>query len=96
MTESPGYIENPKPIDPKEFEHLEPAGEVEYYEPPQTFEPPEDFEPDDDFEDEHSKEEVGGVGGIVNYDEELAPEGWEYVEGESSPPADELKPVEGD
>jgi len=93
MSETEGYID-PKPVDPKEFEHLEPAGDVQYVPAPDT--EPEDFEPDDDYEDEHSKEEVGGVGGIVNYDEELAPEGWEYVEGESSPPADELKPVEGD
>lgn len=46
---------------------------------------PEDFEPDDDYDDEHSKENSGGPGGIVNYDEELQPEGWKYVEGVSTP-----------
>lgn len=43
-----------------------------------------DFVPDDD-EYEHSAEDVGGPGGIANYEPELAPEGWEYVEGESTP-----------
>lgn len=50
---------------------------------------PTDFEPDDDFDpDEHSKQTTGGPGGIVNYDEDLYPEGWQYVEGESSPPVE--------
>ena len=46
---------------------------------------PADFEPDDDWENEHSKDETGGPGGIVNYDESLAPEDWRYVEGVSTP-----------
>jgi len=29
-------------------------------------EEPEDFEPEDDWDDEHSKEEVGGPGGVEN------------------------------
>ena len=44
-----------------------------------------DFEPDADWVDEHGKNETGGPGGVVNYDEKLRPEGWEYVEGESTP-----------
>lgn len=44
---------------------------------------PTDFEPDGDYE--HDKEDVGGPGGIVNYEEKFQPEGWVYVEGESTP-----------
>ena len=50
-----------------------------------TYLEPEDFEPDENFEDEHAREETGGPGGIINYPESFYPEGWEYVEGESSP-----------
>lgn len=77
MTESPEY---------RELLGDEPIAE---YLPPGSFEEPEDFEPDDEFDNEHSPEETGGPGGIVNYPEELAPEGWEYIEGESTPPEEQ-------
>jgi hypothetical protein len=48
-------------------------------------ETPEDFVPDKDWVDEHSKDDTGGPGGIINYDESLWPDGWQYIEGESSP-----------
>ena len=54
----------------------------------QAMELPEDFEPDDDWVDEHSKEETGGPGGVVNYPEETHPEDWHYVEGVSTPKVD--------
>jgi hypothetical protein len=47
---------------------------------------PLDFVPDPDHPGEHSKESTGGPGGIINYDPSLYPEGWAYVEGESTPP----------
>jgi hypothetical protein len=67
------------------------SDEKSWYPDPADFPEPEDFEPDDDFEDDHSKETTGGPGGIVNYPPETWPEGWEYVEGESTPPVENNK-----
>jgi hypothetical protein len=35
--------------------------------------------------EEHTWETEGGPGGIINTPREFWPEGWEFVEGESSP-----------
>ena len=47
-------------------------------------ETPEDFSPEKDIY-EHTKKQDGGPGGIINYPKKSWPDGWEYVEGESSP-----------
>jgi hypothetical protein len=52
-------------------------------------EEPEDLD-EDSYEDEHEKSDVGGPGGIINYPEETHPEGWQYIEGESSPPVEDI------
>lgn len=57
------------------------------YPDPSQFPEAEDFVPDDeDAEDTDTK----GVGGIINSPRETWPQGWSYVEGESSPPVSDL------
>ena len=49
---------------------------------------PPDFVPDDDFVDEHSKEDTGGPGGVVNYPVETWPEFFDPNAEYASPRAD--------
>jgi hypothetical protein len=76
MTESPEYKAL---LDENEPEEQIPD--------PDQFPEPEDMSEADQKKalKEHRPKDVGGPGGIVNYDEKLAPEDWEYVEGESTP-----------
>jgi len=98
MTESPEYKallgedEDPtREIIPGEVALAEqPEGQIP---DPDQFPEPEELSEEDAEEvaASHPKDDVGGPGGVVNYDESLAPEDWEYVEGESTPPVEEEK-----
>lgn len=46
---------------------------------------PPDFVPDPDVEDEHTKETVGGPGGVVNYPRDTWPDGFDPDSPDASP-----------